>query len=130
MTLVRTAAHARALALAQGADVFADIKAANLKQLTAILAHVCSKGGMPTLNRHLLLDELAGLGWIDLQPLCDDQGKGIETLAASIATLVKNLEPFPVCKARPMVHLKESVWPPMIQIAFAVSKPHDAAAID
>ena len=114
MTLVRTAAHARAQALAQGTDVLVELKAANLRQLTAILANACSKGGMPTLNRHLLLDELAGLGWVDLQPLCDDQEKGIETLAASIATLVKNLEPSPVCRARPMVHSKESVWPPMI----------------
>ena len=71
--------------------IFDAIKAATMKQLTAIQAFVCSKGGFPTVNRHLNADELAGLGWRDLQPLCANPEQGEEALTASLAALVCNL---------------------------------------
>ena len=80
-----------AQALAAGAAVTAVVKAATLKQLSAIMAFACAKGGFPTVNRHLHMDELAGLGWIDLQPLRAEPDKGEEALTASVATLVCNL---------------------------------------
>ena len=67
------------------------IRAATLKQLSAIQAFVCSKGGFPTVNRHLHIHELAGLGWRDLQPLCSDPTLGEEALTASLSALVCNL---------------------------------------
>ena len=66
------------------------VKTASLKQLSAITAYACSKGGFPTVNRHLHIEELAGLGWVDLQPLCDDPALGQKALATSLATLVWN----------------------------------------
>lgn len=68
-----------------------NLKAANLKQLSAIMAFACAKGGFPTINSHLYLDELAGLGWQDLQPMIADPWKGEEALMASIAALVRHL---------------------------------------
>ena len=76
------------------------ISCANIKQLSAILALGCSKGGFPTLNRHLYIDELAGLGWRDLQPLRDDPARGQEALTASVYTLVwspSRVQSMPTC---------------------------------
>ena len=64
------------------------IKAATLKQLTAILVFVCARPGFPTVNRHLREEELAGLGWHKLQPLLDDPQTGKATLTASLSALV------------------------------------------
>ena len=66
----------------------AAVKTATLEQLSAIMAFACSKGGFPTMNRHLHIDELPGLGWRDLQPLRDDPDMGREALTTSLATLV------------------------------------------
>ena len=85
--LMREAAQA----LAAGVGVSKAVKAANLKQLSAIMALACARGGFPTINRHLHMDELAGLGWMDLQPLCAEPDKGKEALKASVASLVCNL---------------------------------------
>lgn len=85
--LMREAAQA----LAEGAAVTAAVKAATLKQLSAIMAFACAKGSFPTFNRHLHMAELAGLGWVDLQPLCAEPAKGEEALTAAVATLVCNL---------------------------------------
>ena len=79
-----------AQALAAGADVTVAIKAATLKQLSAIMAYACARGGFPTVNRHLHMEELAGLGWVDLQPLRAEPGKGKDALTASVAALVCN----------------------------------------
>ncbi len=38
------------------------LKALNLKQLTAIWALACTRPGFPSVNCHLRVDELAGLG--------------------------------------------------------------------
>ena len=64
------------------------IKAATIKQLTAILAVFCVRPGFPTANRHLHVDELAGLGWHKLQPLLDDPQKGKDMLTSCISALV------------------------------------------
>ena len=64
------------------------IKAATIKQLTAILAVFCARPGFPTVNRHLRVEELAGLGWLKLQPLLDDPQKGKDMLTSCISTLV------------------------------------------
>ena len=64
------------------------IKAATLKQLSAILTVFCARPGFPTLNRHLDVEELAGLGWHELQPLLDDPQKGEDMLTTCISTLV------------------------------------------
>ena len=71
-----------------GAPSSIAIKAATLKQLTAILAVFCARPGFPTVNRHLRADELAGLGWHELQPLLDDPQKGEDMLTTCISTLV------------------------------------------
>ena len=79
------------IAAGEPINVAVNLKAANLKQLSAIMAFACAKGGFPTLNSHLYLDELAGLGWRDLQPMIADPWKGEEALIASIAALVRHL---------------------------------------
>ena len=85
--LWRAAAHA----LATGEPGTVALKAATLKQLSAIMAVGCAKGGFPTLNRHLHMDELAGLGWRDLEPLCAEPEQGEAALTASLAMLVGSL---------------------------------------
>ena len=97
--LMRTAAQS----LATGTPVTAAVKGATLRQLSAIMAFACSKGGFPTVNRHLHVDELAGLGWRDPQPLLDDPAEGEEALIASLATLVGNLSRV---RALEQVHLQ------------------------
>ena len=73
------------------ATVSAPVKAANLQQLTAILAFSCAKAGFINVNSHLYVEQLAGLGWVDLQPLRAEPVKGEEALTESVATLVCNL---------------------------------------
>ena len=82
---------AREIAAGEPISEAVNLKAANLKQLSAIMAFACAKGGFPTINSHLYLDELAGLGWQDLQPMIADPWKGEEALMASIAALVRHL---------------------------------------
>ena len=82
---------AREIAAREPTSEAVNLKAANLKQLSAIMAFACAKGGFPTINSHLYLDELAGLGWRDLQPMIADPWKGEEALIASIAALVRHL---------------------------------------
>ena len=85
---MRLAAHA-AQGLASGEKPSnIPIKAATVKQLTAVLAIFCAKAGFPTVNRHLREDELAGLGWYKLQPLLLDAQKGKDALTASLSALV------------------------------------------
>ncbi|CAL8463303.1 g2837 [Coccomyxa elongata] len=80
-------AQQTAAGLAAGETVTMAVKTATLPQLTSIMAFGCAKGGFPTLNRHLYLDQLHGLGWQDLQPLLDDPAKGREALQTSLDTL-------------------------------------------
>ena len=82
---------AREIAAGEPISEAVNLKAANLKQLSAIMAFACAKGGFPTINSHLYLDELAGLGWRDLQPMIAEPWKGEEALMASIAALVRHL---------------------------------------
>ena len=82
-------ARARAWGPAQGETVAEAIKAASLKQLSAITVFACSKGGFPTVNRHLHLDELARLGWADLQTLAANKEDGERVLEAALKALVK-----------------------------------------
>ena len=103
---VRLLAKQAALALATGEPSSAAAKAASLHQLSVILVLACAKSEFPTVNRHLHVDELAGLGWVDLQPLHADLAKGAEALAASIATLVCTASPSAAksaCKPSPHV---------------------------
>ena len=64
------------------------IKAATIKQLTAILGLACARPGFLTVNRHLTEEELAGLGWQILQPLVDNPRRGEDALATAISALV------------------------------------------
>ena len=73
------------------ATVSAPVKAATLQQLTAIMAFSCAKAGFITVNSHLYVEQLAGLGWVDLRPLRAEPVKGEEALTESVATLVCNL---------------------------------------
>ncbi len=74
-----------------------DIKALDIRQLTAILALSCTRPGFPVVNRHLRVDELAGLGWWRLQPLLDDPQEGKAALKKAISALVTFS---PVCELR------------------------------
>ncbi|BDA45893.1 hypothetical protein COCOBI_07-6800 [Coccomyxa sp. Obi] len=80
-------AEKTALGLATGEVITMAVKRATLEQLSGILTYACAKGGFPAVNRHLYIDELAGLGWMDLHPLHNDPVKGEEALEASVATL-------------------------------------------
>ena len=71
-----------------GAPTNIAIKAATIKQLSAVLAVFFARPGFPTVNRHLCAEELAGLGWHELQPLLDDPRMGEDMLTACISTLV------------------------------------------
>ena len=82
-------ARATAQVPAQGETVTEAIKAASLKQLSAITVFACSKGGFPTVNRHLHLDELAHLGWVDLRTLVASKEDGNRVLEAALKALVK-----------------------------------------
>ena len=84
---VQLAARA-AQGLAIGDPSSIAIKAATLKQLTAMLAFFCARPGFPTVNRHLRVEELAGLGWHRLRPLLDDPQKGKDMLMTCMSTLV------------------------------------------
>ena len=84
-------ARETARGLAEGPAVSAPVKAATLQQLTAITVFSCARAGFLVVNRHLYLEELADLGWVDLQPLRDEPANGKEALTESIATLVCSL---------------------------------------
>ena len=84
---LKLAAHT-AQGLASGDPSSLAVKAATLKQLTAMLAILCARPGFPTVNRHLRMEELAGLGWLKLQALIDDPQKGKDALATAISALV------------------------------------------
>ena len=56
-------ARQAAAAIGAGESITMAVKTATLKQMSAIMNFACAKGGFPTLNRHLTLDELSGLGW-------------------------------------------------------------------
>lgn len=101
-------AQQTAAGLAVGETVTMAVKTATLPQLTSIMAFGCAKGGFPTFNRHLYLDQLHGLGWQDLQPLLDNPAKGAEALQSSLDTLVSIL----VCKACP--NASENAWEPCL----------------
>ena len=79
-----------AAALARGQLMTLAVKAASLRQLSASMVFACSKVGFPVVNRHLHLDELARLGWTDLQPLAASEEKGKSALEASVAAMVRN----------------------------------------
>ena len=74
--------------LAERPAVTTAVKAATLRQLTAIMAFACARAGFLIVNRHLYLEELADLGWVDLQPLRAEPAKGEEALTESVTTLV------------------------------------------
>lgn len=60
-------AQQAAAGIASGETVTMAVKTATMKQLSCILTFGCAKGGFPTFNCHLFMDELTGLGWQDLQ---------------------------------------------------------------
>ena len=79
-------------AIARGEPVTMAVKRASVEQLSAITVFACSKGGFPTLNRHLHRDELARLGWANLETLVGEfRADGERVLASALDALVGNL---------------------------------------
>ena len=63
---VRLLAQQAAAAIPAGKTITMAVKTATLKQLSAIMGFACAKGGFPTLNRHVTLEDLSGLGWLQV----------------------------------------------------------------
>ena len=79
-------------AIARGEPVTMAVKRASVKQLSALTVFACSKGGFPTLNRHLHRDELGSLGWANLEFLVGEfRDNGERALASALDALVGSL---------------------------------------
>ena len=119
-------ARAPARGPAQRKTVTEAIKAASLKQLSAITVFACSKGGFPTVNRHLYQDELAHLGWADLQTLAAGKEDGERVLDAALQALVKNFPHVQCPSTHSLECMQHSAWdfssrPSRMNLAFRTS---------